>query len=253
MMHLTVAISTLAARVGSLTLESLPRTDSVDYHIFVQDVTSPAQVEGILQRDDITVTVLKNHGVAQSRNAAINCSKGDIVLFADDDLILHTHNYAVLRDMFASHLDLDFICAQMLNTKGLPFKSYSPDMTPASRLNTAKVGTPEMAVRIKSIRAAGVTFDTNFGAGSANWLGDEYIFLCDALRTGLKGRHIALKLATHPAPSSGLDNSASSFVVRANVLRRALGRASWPLRCAFAWRHRKRFPDWSSLIGFISP
>ena len=162
-------------------------------------------------------------------------------------------NYAALRAQFTDDPRIDFICAQMHDAHEHAFKAYPPNMTPASRLNTAKVGTPEMAVRIKTARTAGILFDTNFGAGSTNWLGDEYIFICDALRAGLQGRHVLLTLATHPAPSSGQDNSAASFAVRETVLRRALGPASWPLLCAFAWRHRKRFPDWISVLRFIRP
>lgn len=253
MTRLTVAIATLAERAHGLTEGMLPPTQDVDYHVFVQGVDDLAQLPLDLQRADITVTPLKTRGVAHSRNAAIGSVKGDILLFADDDLILNTNSYALLQTLLAQNPDLDFICGQIHDANGLPFKSYSPDRTPASRFNTAKVGTPEMAVRVASIRKIGVLFDPDFGAGCANWLGDEYIFLCDALCAGLKGQHTALTFATHPAPSSGQDNSAASFTVREAVLRRALGRGSWPLRCAFALRHRKRFPDWTSLLRFIRP
>ncbi len=252
-LHLTVAVATLADRVHRLTNKVLPRTANVDYHIFVQDVADPADIAGVLPRSDITVTALKGRGVAHSRNAALGSVKGDIVLFADDDLVLNTQNYAALLTQFTDDPRVDFICGQMHDAHGRAFKAYPANMTAASRLNTAKVGTPEMAVRIKTVHTAGVLFDTDFGAGSANWLGDEYIFICDALRAGLRGRHVSLALATHPEPSSGQDNSAASFTVRETVLRRALGPASWPLRCAFAWRHRKRFPDWRSVLRFIRP
>jgi hypothetical protein len=251
MLHITVAIATLADRLKTLALPMLPETHGVDYHIFVQDVADPTGIAGALSRPDITLTVLEGRSVAKSRNAAIETAKGDIIIFADDDLTLHTQNYDAVRALFHNTPDLAFVCGQLHNEAGRPFKTYSPDGTPASRLNTAKVGTPEMAIRVKAIRAEQILFDPDFGAGSPNWLGDEYIFLCDALRAGLKGQHISRTLATHPAPSSGQDNSVASFAVREAVLRRALGRASWPLRCAFAWRHRKRFPDRSSFFRFV--
>ena len=247
---LTVAIATLADRMHRVDIDQLPVIAGVDYHIFVQDTPVALPTH---PRSDITLTGLDSHGVTISRNAAIAAASGEILLFADDDLVLATYNYAALRTWFADHPNQDFVCGQLQDALGAPFKSYGPDMARVTRLNSAKVGTPELAVRVQSVRDAGVTFDTDFGAGSANWLGDEYIFLCDALRAGLQGRHIALHLATHAAPSSGQDNSAASFAVREAVFRRALHPVSWPLRCAFAWRHRKRFPGWGSLFRFVRP
>lgn len=252
-MSMTVAIATLAHRFHLLDTDNLPVIAGIDYHIFVQKVTDPTALADIPPRPDITITPLSSHGVAISRNAAIQTARGDIILFADDDITLATQNYAALRTRFADHPELDFLCGQLSDHKGQPFKSYPADMTSATRLNTAKIGTPEMAIRTTAIRKANLLFDTGFGAGSAQWLGDEYIFLCDALRAGLRGRHVNLVFATHPTSSSGDDNSAASFAVRDAVLRRALGPISWPLRCAFAWRHRKRFPDWISLLRFIRP
>jgi glycosyltransferase involved in cell wall biosynthesis len=250
-LHITVAIATLGDRLKNLSLSMLPETQGVDYHVFVQGAPDDMDLAGALNRPDITLTAPKGRGVAKSRNAAIEMAKGDIIIFADDDLILHTQNYDALRALFRDTPDLDFVCAQLRDETGHPFKSYSLDGTKATRFNTAKVGTPEMAIRTKAIRAAQVFFDPDFGAGSPNWLGDEYIFLCDALGAGLRGQHSALSLATHPTLSSGQDNSPESFDVREAVLRRALGAFSWPFRCAFAWRHRKRFPDWSSFWRFV--
>ena len=56
-----------------------------------------------------------------------------------------------------------------------------------SRFNSAKAETYEIMVRIESIRNAGIKFDENFGAGADNYLGDEYIFIADSIKKGLKG------------------------------------------------------------------
>lgn len=251
--HLTVAIATLIDRLDSLNFDILPTAEGVDYHVFVQGITNSATVADVLPRADITVTPLNSSGVAISRNAAIASAQGDIILFADDDLILATDSYRALQAKFEDNPELDFICGQLQNASGQSFKSYPSNMARATRLNTGKVGTPEMAIRVKTVRGARVLFDKNFGAGSAKWLGDEYIFICDALRAGLRGRHVDLVFATHLTASSGQNNSAASFLVRDAVLRRALGPFSWPLRCAFAWRHRKRLPNWATLFLFLRP
>lgn len=252
-LHLTVAIAALADRLHTIDMSQMPALDGVDYHIFVQGAARPVQLEGAKDRPDIRVTFLNSIGVTHSRNAAITAAQGDVILFADDDLSLATDNYAALRTKFEAAPDIDFMCGQLLDGDDRPFKQYPANLTKASRLNTAKVGTPEIAIRTKTVREAGVLFDTRFGAGSTLWLGDEYIFLCDALRAGLRGHHIDLILATHPIPSSGQAFNAETLAIRDAVLRRALGPMSWHLRCAFALRHRKKFPGWQSLLRFIRP
>ena len=49
----------------------------------------------------------------------------------------------------------------------------------------------ELALRREAVLAAGVRFDEGFGAGAgtANFLGEEYIFIADCLRAGLCGEH----------------------------------------------------------------
>ena len=253
MTNLTVAIATLSDRVPNLPLEHLDEVDGVDYHIFVQGHLTNIPTKWQSSREDVTVTVLGGHGVAHSRNAAIEAVKGDILLFADDDLILNSQSYATLIDLINQHPKVDFFCGQMKDGEGKPFKKYLPHMTIASRWNTARFGTPELAIRVSTVRASSVRFDAQFGAGSKNWLGDEYIFLCDALRSGLKGRHVELVFASHSSPSSGQANSAASFEVRNAVIRRAIGPVSWPVRFAFALRHLRRFPDWHAFLRFVKP
>jgi hypothetical protein len=81
-----------------------------------------------------------------------------------------------------------------------------------------------MMIRVSDIKTAGIKFDENFGAGAANYIGDEYIFITDALRSGLKGRFEPIVIAIHPTESSGnLRNSAIDRSSRAKVFSRVFG------------------------------
>jgi hypothetical protein len=248
--HLSVAIATLSDRFSNLATDALPTMEGVTYEIYVQNAQSAVMPVGA-ERDDIRVTLLDNVGVAHSRNAAITGIHDGIILFADDDLTFYGKNYGALRQLFATSPDLDFVCGQLHDTDGQPLKAYSKHRTKATKLNTGKVGTPELAVRASSIRDAGVLFDTNFGAGSPLWLGDEYIFLCDALNKGLNGCHVNLVFGAHSRDSSGQHNTAETFAIRDKVLRRALGARSWPLWLTFACKSYRRFPDWRTFWRFI--
>jgi hypothetical protein len=81
-----------------------------------------------------------------------------------------------------------------------------------------------MMIRVADVKAAGVKFDENFGAGAENYLGDEYIFIADTLRSGLKGSFQPIVIAMHPSESSGsLRNTVNDRVARSKIFSRVFG------------------------------
>ncbi len=252
---LTVAIASHGARVFALTRDALPLGDGWDYLICVQGLDANAfqRASDQLARADITVIAVAGQGVSRNRNAAIAKATGEILLFADDDLTLLTHNYAALCRYFAAEPKVDFICGRVADPQGNLRKRYSETGKAATRFNLGKVGTPELAIRRMRVGSKGLKFDEGFGAGTPLALGDEYIFLADCLRAGLRGRHLDLVLAIHPAESSGTVNTDENFDIRKKVIQRALGPLAWPARLAFALRHRRRFAQWRSVVRFLLP
>jgi hypothetical protein len=103
--------------------------------------------------------------------------------------------------------------------KRYPAKSHQLKLT-----NSAKAATYEMMIRVSDIKGAGIKFDEDFGAGAPNYLGDEYIFIADAIRSGLKGRFEPIVIATHPTESSGnFRNLTTDRSARAKVFSRVFG------------------------------
>lgn len=245
---LTVAIGTTAARLEQIDLAALPAQAGVEYKIFVQE----AECLPLPKRADLSLIAIKGRGAARNRNAALTSITTPLLLFADDDLTFDPARYSALIARFAANPAADFLCAQLSDETGKPRKRYSPDATPARWSNCGKLGTPELALRPAAFRAKRIYFDESFGAGTPNHLGDEYIFLCDAMRSGLKGQHVAITLASHPRVSSGTENNAQILDIRKRVLIRALGRwKSCPARWGFALKHWRDFPSLVSLLRFL--
>jgi glycosyltransferase involved in cell wall biosynthesis len=252
--RLTVAIATMAQRFSNISLEKIPEIDSVIWHIFVQEDNSETiSVTVDIGRPDITFTKTSGLGAARNRNSALENVSTDFLLFADDDLEFHDLAISKIINVFDASRDVDFLCGRLKSASNLHRKNYSADGSRVRWFNCGKVGTPELAVRMSSIKASGVLFDETFGAGAANWLGDEYVFLCDMLGVGLRGMHVNLTFATHADISSGSTFDQESMIVRRRVFIRALGRwKSLPVRVLFAWRHRKKL-DPRSVFRFLSP
>lgn len=252
--QLTIAMATMADRLPRLRPAYLPAVEGAVWHLFVQgDPLKTAHEAARLTRPDVLVTHIEGWGAAGSRNAALRAARTEFLLFSDDDLSVDPSAIAKLIQRFQSLPDTDFLCARLSDESGKPRKRYSDDGTRASWYNCGKVGTPELAVRPDRMQVKGIWFDVNFGAGSDVFLGDEYIFLCDALRAGLRGVHVDIMLASHPAESSGTRSGSAVMAVRRLVLIRALGRwASLPIRLGFAFRHRKGL-TFRGILQFLRP
>lgn len=244
---LTIAIATTATRLAQIDLAELPAQAGVVYEIFVQE----AERQPNPNRADLRLIAVKGRGAARNRNAALNSVTTPLLLFADDDLTFDPAGYVALIARFAANPAADFLCARLNDETGQPRKRYSSDATPARWSNCGKLGTPELALRPAAFRAKNLCFDESFGAGMPDHLGDEYIFVCDAMRAGLRGQHVAITLGHHPRGSSGTQTSAKIIAIRKRVLIRALGRKSRPARWGFALTHWRDFPSLVSLLRFL--
>ena len=69
-------------------------------------------------------------------------------------------------------------------------------------------------VQLDTVCAAGFTFDQQFGVGTAQPVGEDYIFVCDILNAGLRGAAIAIVTGTQDGLSTG-DNCRDTSVLTA--------------------------------------
>ena len=242
---LTIGYSTLANRAKNIKFLS-----SVNSLVIVQNP------EGIVTptfADEVKVLELKNKGVAKSRNAAIDNTNTDYLIFGDDDIKFSESGIASAINLLNANPHISILLMQAVDETGKLRKSYPSKAHELKLTNSAKAATYEMMIRVSDIKAAGIKFDENFGAGAANYLGDEYIFIADALRAGLKGRFEPIVIATHPTDSSGnLRNSASDRRARAKVFSRVFGIWSPIMRTLFLVKPpSKKFGLVNSLLFIV--
>lgn len=208
------------------------------------DTTADAPATGAypelaaLEERGARVVVLDSRGVAKSRNEALRQATRKYLLFCDDDVTVNVEGVAAA----VAHLERTgaaLALGRAVDESGAFRKNYPDDTVPLTFLNSAKAATYEMIVDVEQARAADVWFDERFGAGvDTLYLGDEYIFIADLLRAGLKADAVNITVATHPADSSGARWGTDADVdARSAALTRALGRQAWWVKPAFAARH----------------
>ena len=215
LLPLTIGYSTLANRAKNIKFLA-----SVNNLVIVQNPDS-ISVPGF--SPEVKVFELKNQGVAKSRNTAIANAESAYLLFGDDDIEFKESGIASAINYLNANPDVSILLMQAIDETGKLRKRYPTKSHQLKLTNSAKAATYEMMIRTSDIKSAGIKFDENFGAGAPNYLGDEYIFIADALRSGLKGQFEPIVIAIHPTESSGnIRNLHSDRSARAKVFTRVL-------------------------------
>lgn len=254
--RLTVGYSTLPDRVAAIV--PAPWWDQADVVVVVQTggsepVDGEALAEQIARLEKVgarTVT-LDSIGVARSRNEVLRQARTRYVLFSDDDVTVEMHGVnAMLERMEQQRLAVGL--GRAVDSDGVLRKKFAEHEEPLTLFNSAKAATYEMIVDVELTREHDVWFDEAYGAGAVNYLGDEYIFIVDVLRAGLPAHAIPQVIGAHPVESSGSRwGTREDIHARAAVLDRVFGRWSFPVKTAFAARHRSRLGGLTGIWRFV--
>jgi glycosyltransferase involved in cell wall biosynthesis len=244
---LTIGYSTLAQRAKNIRFPV--ERDDREFIVIVQ---SPNGTESSLEINDEKLIRLKSRGVAKSRNAALRNASGKYLLFGDDDVTFNESGIEEILSYFETYPECAIIMAQAVDETGVLRKNYPTKRHKLTRFNSAKAATYEMMVRVDAIRKKGIKFDENFGAGVENYLGDEYIFITDALKQGLKGVFLPITVAVHPKDSSGSGwGSQRDLSARAAVFTRVFGVTAPIVRALFLLKSRNGKVGFVNAVRFI--
>ena len=243
MKKLTIGYSTLASRVQNL---SLPQENALF------DVLVSVQLDAEYQKPNAEIIELDSTGVTKSRNAVINKAQTEYLVFADDDIEVIPNGLRQVIEYLDYHPEVSIVLARV-NAGDKPRKNYPEELTTLTRFNSAKAATPEMVIRVKAIKDAGIFFDENFGAGMDNFLGDEYIFVSDAISKGLKAVALPIPIATHDELSSGTDwQSERSVKARAKVFTRVFGKMAVFAKLGFVYKNLRNFGSLKNILRFLT-
>ena len=232
---LTIAYSVLAGGLGHVVLPE--QRDDTEILVIVQ-----GRGGSVPRREDVREIRLDSVGVTRSRNEAIRQARGEILVFGEENAEWIRGGLDEVVEIFADNPRLAVFLGRAEDETGALRKRYPAYREPATIWNSARVGTIELAVRPSMLIKAGVEFDEEFGAGTDNYLGDEYILVADANRAGLKCDYFPVTISRHPRESSGTTfGTAADARARSRVFDRVFG---WfaPFPRLLVWaRNPRRF------------
>lgn len=183
-------------------------------------------------------------GLSKSRNLAIKNAKKTLLILTDDDVIFQSGFELEVLKAFNSEGNYDGFRFEFLNGKGNLAKKYpkhfEEHLTQFEILNSSSV---ELVFKRESIKKADLNFDENFGLGTDFFMGEEAVFISDAIKKGLKIGFFPKILVAHSHLSTGHKTLVSQqYFIHSAVFYRIYGKMYlfWiALKFFFDLKHRK--------------
>ena len=137
--------------------------------------------------DEVQMLCSDTVGVGVNRNIALEVAQGEILLFADDDIVYYDSDLQPVVDAFRELPDADVIFFAIDMTRnGQVFDKRRHKTKRLHFYNCLRYGACRMAIRKEAVEKHRLRFSTLFGGGSLYGSGEDTLFICDCLRAGLK-------------------------------------------------------------------
>ena len=170
-------------------------------------------------------------GVGLNRNNALMRATEDVCLFADDDMIYVDNYEEIVNAAFDKYPDADVIA---FNIKEKEITRYIiKHEEKVGYINYLRYGTARIAVKLKSVRDAGIFFNLCFGGGTEHSHGEDNLFLTDCLKKKLKFYAVPEVIAelTEERLSTWNNGYGKKYLIDQGALYKAISRRWWKLLC----------------------
>ena len=178
-------------------------------------------------------------GLSRSRNRALDLASDEICLFGDDDQVYVPDVCGLIEGAFQKFPDADIITFMEKTSpgpEGVWRKPYPRRRRRHNLFSAGKVRSPEIAFRASRVRAAGLRMDEMFGRGAAYVSGEEFAFLADAIRKGLRVMFVPELISFNPMNSTASRGATDTNVMysKGAMMKRVFGKLAPLAICAFA-------------------
>ena len=136
---------------------------------------------------EVKMITTATRGVGLNRNLALLLAQGDILLFADDDVVYDDGMPQAVLEAFEKLPEADVIVFGLNMTKNGAITETRRVKTGRLRVyNSMRYGTCRMAVRREALLRGNISFHQMFGGGCPFSAGEDSLFLKNCFDRGLK-------------------------------------------------------------------
>ena len=191
MLSIDVIICTIDEGIRGVPESLAPKPERGVKYVVSMQYTDEAYLQQVPDelraRKDVHLVFLKGRGLARNRNYALTKTTADIVLIADDDVVLHPQAFDRIRRVYSANPRVDVALFRFTDYSGrLLDKHYPKHPTPFVQALASGYYPCSWEITMRGIvHEQGVLFNEHFGLG-ADYLtsGEEDIFLHDVCQAG---------------------------------------------------------------------
>lgn len=204
----------------------------------------------------IRIISYKGKGLSESRNIAIDNSKSEIGIIADDDVIYKKEYLETVLKQFNGNQLLDILIGKIETPIGQPeYKNYRKDSKKINLYSLGSISSIEISFRNQKIKERKIKYDLSFGLGSNQFPngGEENIFISDCLRSNLLVKYVPEYVVQHPYESTGKVNKFDENYFRflGAFSYRLFGEIGFGMLVYYLIRHRKKINKLSKKRQFV--
>ncbi|WP_158774263.1 glycosyltransferase family A protein [Cobetia sp. L2A1] len=240
--ELTFLISTLDAGLYSVPrYDELPGARFLIVHQVTDADSKEAYREHVLTHLDSRFEYLavEGRGLSKSRNIALAACATRYAYILDDDVQLHPQAVALVMEAFTC---TEAAAISFPHVKAFPLHERDPDRAAPpvafkshSLMTLARVRSVDMALDLCQFHAR---FDEQFGLGTDQPSGEEFIVMSDAHQQGARLMRANLGIVAHAGVTSGSDfySTPAKARTKGRMFARVTGSRFSPLSLAFFLR-----------------
>ena len=212
---LQILISTMNKTSLTFLNDMFPVHKLEEYNILIVNQV-PKNTELKSNLENITVVNSLEKGLPQSRNIALQNASSAIGLIADDDVKYVADFKEIILAAFTKYKDADIITFQMTDEEGSLYRDYQ-NITKHNISTIYTANSVVIAFRLQNIKQK-ISFNNHFGLGAKFQVGNEYVFLRNALKAGLSIYFESKVILSHPKFSSGQDVASDRLIYGRSAL-----------------------------------
>lgn len=138
------------------------------------------------KENNIRFLSFNERGVGLSRNTALMRAKGDICIFADEDLEYVDGYEKIIVNEFLKNPSADIILFNVLSNNPERPNYIIKKQNKVKLYNCLRYGAVRIAIKTQKVKEANIYFSLMFGGGAKYSCGEDSLFLAQCISKGLK-------------------------------------------------------------------
>jgi len=217
------------------------------------DSMTMSYIKELKELKNVEYFFLSSKGVAKSRNNALKHRvKNSICLICDDDIIYYENSFKKILKEFKEDSSLEFLTFKIKTFDGKDYKRYKKNSFRHNTKSLSNIGIIDVAFKESVIEKYGLKFDERFGPNSKYSIGEDFIFMMDALKRGAKIIYTPMDILQHEDIGTGQILRDDIIFGRGAMFARVFGKLCYILDLYFAIKNRKKYIEKYTVFEYIN-